>query len=541
MTSGVVVRSAPALLPTQIEELLRRVLGPTADEQLRTRLLRVLLQSAVQGAEQPAGVIGTPVTIGPDHPVLRRLATAHTPAIVGINTTTRERIRRGLLQVLADGGGLERQVDVVRQVFREASAVRAVTIARTEHAIFWHAGGRQQMLEAGVRAHMWITSRDHRVRATHKVADGQCREIGASFDVGGTKLAHPADPAGPPEEIINCFLPGTRVRGAFLAGIRSKYVGPARYIVTRSGQRLAVTANHPILTAQGLAPARTLRQGDDLLCDRAHVRAASTGVAHIHEQHAPALIEDVVEALGVAGTTSTHHLRPDDLHGDARHVIGKVDIVRAHCALRDDIESARQERRTELGFAPELVRGLRFPGAGTSTATLPMVHRSATGTPCPSEPALDAAGVLLQVLPLEALRIGCPPEWDAALAELAHEGDTDVPGLCGQAIQRHAGLIAHDEIVEVGDFEYRGHVYDLQSTSGLMIANNLLASNCRCTEIPLVGPCGSRSLSVEERAAIWKRAIRGIVAHERVVLREVRTIFRGQRASALTVLAEMTR
>ena len=190
--------------PTRVEELLARVLGPAADNTLRNRLLRLLLETAVAGAEQPASLLGTPVTLTSDHPILRRLATTHAPKIVGINETTRERIRVGLLRVIAEGGTLRQQVDEVQRVFREASTARASMIARTESGIFYHAGGRQQMIESGARSHVWISSRDQRVRATHQAADGQCRDIGEAFDVGAAKLAHPSDPAGPPEEIIAC-------------------------------------------------------------------------------------------------------------------------------------------------------------------------------------------------------------------------------------------------------------------------------------------------------------------------------------------------
>lgn len=189
---------------SRVEELLARVLGPTADEALKNRLLRLLLETAVTGAEQPAALLGSPVSVSADHPILRRLAQSHMPAIVGINDTTRDRIRRGLLRVIAEGGTLRQQVNEVQRVFREASTSRALTVARTESTIFYHAGGHQQMVESGARSHIWLSSRDARVRETHRVADGQCRGINEAFDVGTAKLMHPGDPSGPIEEIVNC-------------------------------------------------------------------------------------------------------------------------------------------------------------------------------------------------------------------------------------------------------------------------------------------------------------------------------------------------
>jgi hypothetical protein len=49
------------------------------------------------------------------------------------------------------------------------------------------------------------------------------------------------------------------------------------------------------------------------------------------------------------------------------------------------------------------------------------------------------------------------------------------------------GRIAADKLIKVRRFDYSGHVYDLHSTTGWLMANGVVASNCRSVVIPLFG------------------------------------------------------
>lgn len=200
----VITREPIPLTLGQIDELLRQVLGPAADDALVQRLLSLLMETAVEGATQPAAALGQQPTLNADNPILRRLATNHVPKIVGINETTRVAIRDRLVAIIAEGGSLPQQVAGVRSVFQVAVTRRALMIARTENSIFWNSGGHTQMAEFGVRSHTWLASQDGRVRPSHEAAHNQCRAFDEAFDVGVSKLAHPGDPSGPPEEIIAC-------------------------------------------------------------------------------------------------------------------------------------------------------------------------------------------------------------------------------------------------------------------------------------------------------------------------------------------------
>lgn len=62
----------------------------------------------------------------------------------------------------------------------------------------------------------WVTSHDERVRASHRLVDGERLPLEASFQVGGGALRYPGDPLGDPEQVVGC-----RCRLRIIAG-RSK-------------------------------------------------------------------------------------------------------------------------------------------------------------------------------------------------------------------------------------------------------------------------------------------------------------------------------
>lgn len=121
-----------------------------------------------------------------------------------VNKTTRARLTTLLQNKFAEGASQGDLTDAISAEFDFYERFRAARIARTESGIAGNAGIMDGLVQAGVEAKRWISSRDEKVRHTHEVADGQEVGINEPFDVGGYLLDHPGDPDGPPEEIINC-------------------------------------------------------------------------------------------------------------------------------------------------------------------------------------------------------------------------------------------------------------------------------------------------------------------------------------------------
>lgn len=86
---------------------------------------------------------------------------------------------------------------------------RATVIARTETIGALNAGRYDAFRAVAADDDeplfmMWLATDDDRTRHTHVEAEGQRVPVGTPFRVGGFELRFPGDPAGPPQEVIQC-------------------------------------------------------------------------------------------------------------------------------------------------------------------------------------------------------------------------------------------------------------------------------------------------------------------------------------------------
>lgn len=87
---------------------------------------------------------------------------------------------------------------------------RARTVARTE-VVGAYNGGMYDAFSMIVAndpgtdwVKRWLATDDQRTRPDHVEADGQVVPYAHTFNVGGFQMLYPHDPAGPPQEVINC-------------------------------------------------------------------------------------------------------------------------------------------------------------------------------------------------------------------------------------------------------------------------------------------------------------------------------------------------
>lgn len=132
----------------------------------------------------------------------------------GVADEVHARITEELEAGITAGDTTEELAARIRSKFNGIDAGRSRVIAMTETSAAYGQGRQQAMETAGIEYKQWLTSGNGTVRATHAAANNQIVPIDGFYDVGGEQLSHPGDPAGSPENVINCHCVSIPVESA---------------------------------------------------------------------------------------------------------------------------------------------------------------------------------------------------------------------------------------------------------------------------------------------------------------------------------------
>ncbi len=342
-----------------------------------------------------------------------------------------------------------------------AQPFRLETIFRTNATQAYTAGRIEQLEHPDIAEEFkWLQY--------NAVLDGATRPTHAAMNGRVFRSDSPVWDEWMPPNGFNSYAPDTIVGGRVESASKAWYLGPMVHVQTRRGTRLSVTVNHPVLTTRGFVPAGVLAKGDHLIVHEPSVEPLVTGARDrlppaplppdraVDDQNPPARIEDVFEAFAADGVRSSFAgARPLDFHGDGRFMYGQIHVVRPNGLLPHGADAARAQHPTE----PMFVSGL-----GAATAVAHSLRMSA------------ASGFV---------RLGRAAQLDAPAREPIADGRARGVKALGQLQHRYAAEILIDDVVRIQIVPWSGHVYDLQSPNGWIVANGLVSSNCRCSVTPV--------------------------------------------------------
>lgn len=112
------------------------------------------------------------------------------------------RVRESVIASIQEGDSVALASQRIRNLYEGFSDQRALVIAQTEMGYAFNSGAFELYGQAGIPQHEWLSAGDADVRDAHLAAEAHGPiPVGETFPNG---LRYPNDPAGGPEEVVNC-------------------------------------------------------------------------------------------------------------------------------------------------------------------------------------------------------------------------------------------------------------------------------------------------------------------------------------------------
>lgn len=168
-----------------------------------TRLVTRIFRGAATEAAEDLSADAPDVLDSPD---VQAYVTAAVQRLMGVTEARAAEVAKVITDLDADGADLDTIVQAVKGTY-DQRLIWSATTARTETTGTVNAASLYAAMQAGLALKQWLSSHDDRVRHTHTTfggGDGQVALIGLPFVIGGFPLMYPGDPAGPPQQVINC-------------------------------------------------------------------------------------------------------------------------------------------------------------------------------------------------------------------------------------------------------------------------------------------------------------------------------------------------
>lgn len=304
-----------------------------------------------------------------------------------------------------------------------------------------------------------------------------CRDLNGRRFRLGTPM--PPDAAHP-----NCVLPGNRVIiPDLVAAAKSFYIGRCIEITLANGSRLTVSENHPILTPNGWMQAKFLHQFDNVIiaCDGQRMAAC----INPNYQDRPTLIEEIFDSLMKSNfmTARSMPISPEDFHGDGRGIYGEIEVVGMDGFLKSHSNTPASQSFGQTDFNGDCIQKQFFTGQ----SALDAFRDALSAAP---DRVMGGAGIGRSLDRCESsmsdrLSRAVTSRFNSMFYQNPSYHAAADAMLLGKFLFRYAGLIESEQIVNIRDFRYSGHVYDLQSAKyGLYICNGIITHNCQCLPTP---------------------------------------------------------
>ncbi len=463
--------------------------------------------------------------------------------VKGITDTARQRISQQIdLAVL----GQKPQQEIINEIGRnlkDASvfgtiAKRAEIIHRTEVNRIQEIATNDRMKQVADQvpdlSKMWLHSTVGIPRPGHLALNRVVVRAREKFLLIGTdgipySVEAPLDPVLPVSEVANCFVGETVVDEIKPEAIfKSKYSGELLTIKTSRGYNITVTPNHPILTRSGFIAARNLRIGNDVISSPLGELSA---VGNPNINNMPTTFEEKFNSFAIKSMGQRITCGNVNFYGDIPE--GNVEIVFSDSLLKDGIDSFFVKPTRKFSFiASDITLTFFFPQSafmkffktafssnGSLMCSIDLFLSLLSAHLFPSE-QISIAGIpnnntslfksvdnyrsrSLKNIGKFIWRFTNPIKFykfldiygnivrstfDARFQQMPMNSSRANFQNAGNTVDAFPFFVEPDNISSIDSFHRKNiEVYTMQTLSGIYNANGILASNCRCKIIPIVG------------------------------------------------------
>jgi len=379
---------------------------------------------------------------------------------------------------------------------------------------------RQEAL--GATKYVWRTMNDQRVRDEHSLREGE--EF--SWD----------DPpeGGHPGEDILCFPGNSRIslfHSNIMKTYRYWYKGELTSLITNSGETLNCTPNHPILTSRGWVAAHLVNVGDYVF--KTSREGFDSFVDDPKSRDTP--IEQIFRAASILYPIHRVRASAVGFHGDGSDK--DIDVINVDGNLRFKLDAACSQRFCQDllilanaagfslgheyfcflrsrhasngsmgGFRQRTALLMRHPTISLEHGLGPIARLDSIAHQLSFDGRAADAETFRQSLNAPTAHMKISDHVSRILFSVWRRAINPVPGFNAPTTEQLTESVStttdtkfnrnfrygvsllqqRDSIIKkIISENYSGHVYNLQTTSGWYVTQNLIVSNCRCYAEPI--------------------------------------------------------
>ena len=386
------------------------------------------------------------------------------------------------LQSILQGESIPNMARRIARTMGETNHKATIRYARTAMTGAENAGrqeGYERAVDMGIPMEkVWVATLDNRTRHEHRILDGQTVPVDEPFEVEGMKIMYPGDPSADASLIWNCFPGNTNVAAdsKIVSSYKHKYSGDLIEIETATGAHFACTPNHPVLTPNGWVVAARLHSGDNILVAKRVNMVNPWGYPCVYKTHTS--IKAVHHFLRLFGNAERVSPLRVNFHGDIPASDVEIVSKKRLLMVNRDIGIFENFYKFIFKFTNSLISCL-----GHFVSCLRGIYISFLSLVRGESKPLPFFGRGMRHSDVHRFRPVA--DMDIAVAEYSIDNLPAETEIRSKLLDGLSGKVFLDHVISVKIVPFSGHVYNLQTETGIYLANNILTHNCRSLLLPL--------------------------------------------------------